>query len=339
MKETSLNDFQKQFFDDIFIALTTLDNKSKSDYSAITSAYFECLRYVIQQINITIQSENSVEKIELLKAVAKRLLNENIIDLLTMSLASDGFVVKYIIQHSSLLIAFWADPTKNSKLYIELLEIFWTDSIAFITEKLEKEKDDEIFLNNITELIEKLYSVNSKIEDQRVKFALEVDEFTTELDDDDDNNGFQINTKVNVTTNEERNFYSKVKSNKIQIDPLAKKSNTASYIECELKNLVLQLVRLCLTKCTKELLSKYILKVHHLTNLFCDADFYERISEEKTITATLELLLKTLDHLDDEICDHGIEIIFNALHFLAKEHKFDFIINNLLKVCLKIYKI
>lgn len=297
-----INEYQtlvKQFFDnirDIIIAENSTLSISKQDNKMIIKTYFECLRYLIQKIQN--KKDNTTEE----ESIVFKLLEDNIVSTLKWCLTStEALTTKYIFQHTATLVAFFDKQSATSTLYQRLLDKFWSLLFSIIPEELNKQDVSELYLERVIELINDLYVANPSLEEHKVKFV-------------EDSNEESENTERPATPKEPH--------------------TTAAFIQKELKQLVLQLLRICLNKTSTMKTSKYIKHVRLLCNMFSDKDFFAKVSEDGKMETTLMTLVGLLksSFLDNEACEIVVDVIFEVLQKLEKQQRFEFIDKELMKV-------
>lgn len=301
MDITEYHDMIKQFFDNIRDVITmeenqtsTPNNISKQDNIMIIKTYFECLRYLIQKFNNKNQDIPEADKV-----IAQKLLQENVIQPIKWCLSStNGLKPKYFFQHSSTLVAFFDKQSGLSLLYQQLLDTFWSLLFNLTTDDLQQQDVSELYLERVIELINDLYVSNPSLEEHKVKFLEE-----------------------NVD---------KPEPTLIPKEPHV----SAAFIQKELKQLVLQLLRICLKKTLTMKTSKYIKHVRLLCNMFNDKEFFVKLSEDESLTTTLLTFVNLLkmSFLDNEASETVVDVVFEILNNLEKQQRFEFIEKELLKV-------
>lgn len=291
----------KQFFDnirDVIISDNTTLSISKQDNKIIIKTYFECMRYLIQKVynkkEKNIQAEDDT--------IVVKLLEENIVETIKWCLTSpNNLIAKYFFQHTSTFVAFCDKQSTKSTLYRSLLDKFWSLIFHIITEDLKKEEVDELCLERVVELINDLYVANPSLEESRVKFV-------------EDN----------------------VEEEKVEqcATPLKESHTVAAFIHKELKQLVVQLLRICLKKTLDLRTSKYMKHVRLICNMFNDKEFYAKVSDDNDLNTTLYTLVNLLKSifLDNEACEIVIDVIFEILQNLEKQQRFLFIERELIEV-------
>ncbi|KAM7355402.1 E3 ubiquitin-protein ligase listerin [Cochliomyia hominivorax] len=301
---TDINEYQtlvKQFFDNIHNVIiaenNTITSISKHDNKMIIKTYFECLRYLMQKIQNKKENLTDEEK-----SIVFKLQEENIVDAIKWCLnATDNLTTKYIFQHTATLVAFFDKQSATSELYQQLLDTFWSQLFSIIPEELKKQDVSELYLERVIELINDLYMANPSLEEHKVKF---------------------IEDATEAIEQSER-------------PPTPKEPHTtAAFIQKELKQLVLQLMRICLNKTMTLKCSKYIKHVRLLCNMFNDKEFFAKVSEDEKLETTLRTLVEILksSFLDNEACEIVVDVIFDILQKLDKQQRFEFIERELMKI-------
>ncbi|ALC44763.1 l-3-76BDr [Drosophila busckii] len=305
LQDMDLYEFYQRFFDDLKSALVDAHDPplAKSDASIMHSAYFECLRLVLQQIN------NNAERTEQMEVFAYGLLEHQLLEPIAHLLRSDSAHVKYFFQHTSALVAFWdrqcsSDATNKNAfaLYIKMLNKFWTRIFELITNDLAVEDVNEQLLSHVLLLVQDLHVANPSLETHSVKFAEPANEE-------------EVSSQHST--------------------PTRKAHEAAAFIQKELKQLVIKLVRICLDKVTASsgyIAGRYIRQVRTLTKLFTDAEFYKGLTELGELRATLDRFVALLGKLNDDACESVVEILFEILTLLEPQESFDYIAQTLLKL-------
>lgn len=308
LQDLDIYEFYQRFFDDLKTAIVGPHDPplSKSDISVIHNAYFECLRFMLQQIN------NNTERKEEVELFAFGLLEQQLLEPIGNLLRSDNAHVKYFFQHSSALVAFWDRQCNNDTekasctLYVKLLNKFWTRIFQLVTQDLAVEDVNEQLLSHVILLVQDLHVANPSLETQSVKFI-----------EDDEAKAASEQSSQHST-------------------PTRKAHDAAAFIQKELKQLVVKLVRICLEKANNGNKStRYISQVRTLTKMFTDAEFYKSLTDLGQLHATLDKFVALLGQLNDETCESVVEILFEILALLEPAQRFEYIAETLLKVSAK----
>ncbi|XP_030078799.1 E3 ubiquitin-protein ligase listerin isoform X2 [Drosophila hydei] len=304
LQDLDLYEFYQRFFDDLKSAVVGTHEPplSKADISIIHNAYFECLRFMLQQIN------NNAQRTAAMEEFGYGLLEHQLLEPIGNLLHSESNHVKYFFQHTSALVAFWdrecntnSDKSASS-LYVQLLNKFWTRIFDLVTQDLAVEDVNEQLLSHVLLLVQDLHVANPSLETQSVKFV-EVDEEET--------------TKVASQ----------------QSTPTRKAHDAAAFIQKELKQLVVKLVRICLDKASSSSNSaRFIRQVRTLTKMFTDAEFYKSLTERGELHATLDKFVSILGKLNDDACESVVDILFEILSLQEPVPRFEYIGGTLLKI-------
>ncbi|XP_017127246.1 E3 ubiquitin-protein ligase listerin [Drosophila elegans] len=303
LQDFDIYEFYQRFFDDMKLAVTEKFDPPlpKSDCTVIHNAYFECLRFLLQQIN------NNKERDQKVEEFASSLLENNVLDPISWLLKSDSAHVKIFFQHSSALVAFWDRQINqrldNGGLYAKLLNQFWTRIFELVTHDLAAEEVNEQLLSHVLLLVQDLHMANPSLESPSVKFVEEQD--------------------VKVEKSE-------------PTTPVKKAQEAAAFIQKELKQLVVKLVRICLEKAkssgTCSSSSRYIEQIRTLTKMFSDAGFYKSLTDVGDLGAALDKFVSLLEPLNDDASEPVLEIVFEILPLLESEPRFGYIENTLMKL-------
>ncbi|XP_017072343.1 E3 ubiquitin-protein ligase listerin [Drosophila eugracilis] len=301
LQDLDIYEFYQRFFDDMKLAVTEKFDPPlpKSDCTVIHNAYFECLRFLLQQINNKKDREQKEEEF------AIRLLQSNVLEPIGWLLKSDSAHVKIFFQHSSALVAFWDrqinNRSDNGGLYAKLMNLFWTRIFELVTNDLAAEEVNEQLLSHVLLLVQDLHMANPSLESPSVKF---VEDAKVE--------------KSEPST------------------PVKKAQEAAAFIQKELKHLVVKLVRICLDKAKisggGNSSSRYIEQIRILTKMFTDAAFYKSLTDDGDLGGTLNKFVFLLVQLNDDACESVVEIVFEILPLLEADQRFEYIKNTLLKL-------
>lgn len=283
---------------------------SKSDCIVIHNAYFECLRFLLQQINNNKQREQKEEEFSF------SLLDNNVLEPIAWLLKSDSTHVKIFFQHSSALVAFWDrqinNRLDNGDLYAKLLNKFWIRIFELVTQDLSADEVNEQLLGHVLLLVQDLHMANPSLESPSVKFVEGPNEKIE---------------KSEPTT------------------PVKKAQEAAAFIQKELKQLVIKLVRICLDKANKgsgsgTSSSRYIEQIRTLTKMFNDAAFYKSLTDDGDLASALNKFVSLLGQLSCQACESVVEIVFEILPLLETGKRFEYIEHTLMKVVtnFKVYK-
>ncbi|EDW69877.1 E3 ubiquitin-protein ligase listerin [Drosophila virilis] len=304
LQDLDIYEFYQRFFDDLKAAIVGPHEPplSKSDTSIMHNAYFECLRFILQQVNNNPQRTDAIEEFGL------QLLEQQLLEPIGNLLRSESTHVKYFFQQASALVAFWDRECNNvvdkssCSLYVKLLNKFWTRIFELVTQDLGLEDVNEQLLSHVLLLVQDLHVANPSLETQCVKFV-EADE------------------EINLGTASQ------------QSTPTRKVHDAAAFIQKELKQLVVKLVRICLDKASSSSNSaRFISQVRTLTKMFTDAEFYKSLTDQGELRATLDKFVTLLGKLNDDASESVVEILFEILSLLEPEPRFEYIADTLLKI-------
>ncbi|XP_016959436.2 E3 ubiquitin-protein ligase listerin [Drosophila biarmipes] len=303
LQDFDIYDFYQRFFDDMKLAVTEKFDPPlpKSDCTVIHNAYFECLRFLLQQINNNKEREQKDEEF------ATSLLQNNVLEPIGWLLKSESAHVKIFFQHSSALVAFWDrqinNRLDNGGLYAKLLNQFWTRIFELVTQDLAAEEVNEQLLSHVLLLVQDLHVANPSLDTPSVKFA-EVQDGKVE--------------KSEPST------------------PVKKAQEAAAFIQKELKHLVVKLVRICLDKAKNSKSgsssSRYIEQIRTLTKMFTDAEFYKSLTDVGDLEGSLNKFVSLLGQLDNDSCEFVVEIVFEILPLVGSDKRFEYIEKTLMKL-------
>lgn len=176
--------FYGNFFENLNIGLRArLANSanSRSDISAISNAYYECLQYIVIQLQGF--SAEMFEDGQNASQFCLNLLQQHVIDvisyLLTNSAATNG---KYVLIRMVELIQFWNQNKGNNQIYAALLARFWTELYPTIEQSFDKTTFEDQHLRSKLELVHDLVQLlrskssnANKIKSSKVKFNIDTD--------------------------------------------------------------------------------------------------------------------------------------------------------------------
>uniref|UniRef100_A0A1A9X109 E3 ubiquitin-protein ligase listerin n=1 Tax=Glossina brevipalpis TaxID=37001 RepID=A0A1A9X109_9MUSC len=315
--EHECHDLIKQFIDNLKNIITTNDlNTPKSDNIITIKTYFECLRYFIQKL-----IENEDISLNAVK-FALILLKDNVIDLVKWCLnTTNALTAKQCFQHTGTLVAFFDKQLISYKIYEQLLNQFWNSLFTTTSEDFVKEDVNDLILERVLELFKDLYLANPTLDEHKVKFR----ENETNYDDKEE----EITTCKEINKN-------------IENDGSLKQTHTsaASFINNELKRIVVHFFGTCLRNTLQFSSCKYIKYLRVILAIFNDEEFFIRVTNEGTLDASLTHIYTVLEKVieidhhddDDKSLEILIEIIFEILKKQEKIKRFEFIENKLMKL-------
>lgn len=153
---------------------------SRSDVSNISTAYFECLQYVM----IYFQKHEILPKAEL-NEFSFNLINLHVIDVIKWLLTSSIVNRRHIFNQISSILNYWCQQSTNHPFYDSLLKHIWPELTRVLTESIDSK--DSIKNIKITEahvdLIQCLKMCRSgKVKNAKVKFNSDVDEIDSSVE-------------------------------------------------------------------------------------------------------------------------------------------------------------
>lgn len=166
-----LHNFYTLFFENINFGLRNTQ-MGKSETSAVTSHYFEILRYVIMKVanDDEVTSEGKLE-------FCSKLIDDHIIAVIFWCIQSEGSYGKHIFHHIANLLSFWSRNAPTVQLYELLMQRFWSelyqvleDSLETSTVNLKKVTSSHVELTKSLKLISqapKVKPVQIKFEDSQ----------------------------------------------------------------------------------------------------------------------------------------------------------------------------
>ncbi|KAJ6644213.1 E3 ubiquitin-protein ligase listerin [Pseudolycoriella hygida] len=163
-----LHTFYKEFFRNIKTGLQT--RSSRSDTTAISTAYFECLQFTFTQLNVDDFPTES-EFVD----YCTELVDENVIDVLEWCVTKVFCNAKYVFASLAALLAAWCNQEK--KLYATALSNIWQRLYAILETSLDGDVDFDSILESHYDLVQSFRNANSiKAKNVRVKFASDEDQ-------------------------------------------------------------------------------------------------------------------------------------------------------------------
>lgn len=126
-----LHNFYSSFFENINFGLRNTQ-MGKSETTAVTSHYFEILRYVIMKVatDCEVPSETKQE-------FCSKLVDDHVIAVIFWCIQSEGSYGKHIFHHIANLLSFWSRNAQAVPLYQLLLQRFWSELYQVLEDSLE----------------------------------------------------------------------------------------------------------------------------------------------------------------------------------------------------------
>lgn len=146
-KNNDLEDFQLKFFSSFKISITS--SAVKNECAAMTSAYFECLKYMFKKF-----AGNKITEKQ-----ATFYLNEFVIELIQWSLTTNTAFSTYIFLNTSAMITYFTDCQKSG-FYSDLLNFFWCDLLNTFTKKVQDDELSDGYVSSAAKFINQLYLSN-----------------------------------------------------------------------------------------------------------------------------------------------------------------------------------
>lgn len=177
--------FYTNFFENINIGLTSRGvhpTSSRADVTAIATAYYECLQFVIIQLRC---SDDMFENPSDLTDYCNQLVKNHVIGvigfLLENSAAHNG---KFIIARIILLVQFWAHNITDNELYAALVHTFWSD-LHIVVEKAYAAGEEGVAsrLDLTFELVQLLRSPQHLHKSKGAKVKFSIDEPSDKVED------------------------------------------------------------------------------------------------------------------------------------------------------------
>lgn len=117
----------------------------RSDVTAISSSYFECLRYVLIQLQIVpIDNDSSGSDTDNSRQFSLELMKIHVIDVISNILVQSNVNnAKHVCIHLVALIKFLRDNSSRSAVYNDLLNYFWCELFTTIETAFKESADDQ----------------------------------------------------------------------------------------------------------------------------------------------------------------------------------------------------
>lgn len=240
--------FYSNFFENTNIGLSSRiihPTSSRAEVTAIATAYYECLQFVVIQL----RCNNVFGTAEELTDYCIQLAQAHIIDviglLLNSSAAHNG---KFVLARMILLVQFWGQNVTENQLYAALVQHFWSNVYSVVDKSFATVDNDTGKRLELTlELVQCLRSRPShKPKGAKVKFNL--DETTDEVD------CVRVEAESNVA------------------------------IDAQLPDFVLQLSKMYVKKISDTTNSAFIDHLENLLKIFGNVDFYRQLVDGGSIT-------------------------------------------------------
>lgn len=179
----AIHNFYVTFFENINFGLRNV-RLGKSEISAVASAYYEILQYII--IQIVNDDYDDAYKFNLCSS----LLDDHIIAVIFWCINAEGSFGKYIFNHIALLVNYWSRNSKTIALYQELLARFWSELYQVLINSLGTSSNVKYITSSHVDLVKnlKIYSQNQKARVAKIKFEDTAKELSSPLPYDEKTN-------------------------------------------------------------------------------------------------------------------------------------------------------
>lgn len=247
--------FYRNFFENIDTGLRSRivhPASSRSDITAIATAYYECMQYVIIQLQTTPKATAEIETE--VNEFYEKILNNNVLEFISFLLESNASQNgKFVLNRIVLLVQFWSHNKSDKKLYDKLLVTFWTELYTTVEKAFAVEKEDSHLTKNLDLMAEFVQQMRNdgaqKAKPLKVKFSF--DDVTTV---DDIDGATQKKTKKHVS------------------------------LEASLTEFVIQLCRLYMKKISETNNSVYIDYLEALLKTYGNEEFFQKLSGQGDIS-------------------------------------------------------
>lgn len=255
--------FYRNFFEHINTGLCARliqQSNSRADITAISTSYYECLQYVLIQVQGF--PPEQFEADANLTEISLNFLQLHVIDvidyLLTNATSSN---TKYVLVRLVGLLQFWSNTSTENKLYAELLTRFWNDLFGVINNafgKLGEDRETTAKLDLLRDLISFLRTkptLPSKVKSTKVKFSIAEEPAPANDPSDSSKNS---------------------------------PSESCDYFENEIADLVINLCKLYMKKTSETTSAVYMKPLEALLSEFGkSAQFFEKLSSSSNDIAKL----------------------------------------------------
>lgn len=166
LPDGQLRSFYLKFFENINYGLRNV-LMGKSETSAVSSAYYETLKYTIMQVA---NDEDLTEDEK--SSFCSTLLDDHIIAVVFWCINKDGSFGKFMYHHIANLLNYWSKNSQSIGLYKHLLNRFWSE-LYKVFASVETTRNVEGITSSHVELLKclKLYSAHhQKAKNVKIKF-------------------------------------------------------------------------------------------------------------------------------------------------------------------------
>lgn len=167
-----LQTFYTDFFKNMNIGMVSRAmQQSRLEISAIATAYYECLQYVIIQM----------QRVELLPseeltAFCKELVKEHLVDVIAWCLSDEQHCSKFVFAQVSSICNYWTQNSQDNLLYAAILQYFWQEIFTVLEKSLDNTDRLERTLDLHYELVQSFRTSQSHRTKPRVKFSTASDD-------------------------------------------------------------------------------------------------------------------------------------------------------------------
>lgn len=144
---------------------------SRAELKAISTAYFECLKYILLTVqNVPVETfgvNMSADRFSL------NLIQANIIDSLG-ALLEHSRNGRFVLTHLIDLIHFWCQTSETNRLHGTFETHFWTNAYSIIESALASSTNSREILDSVQEMVQIMFKVSQnhgKIKTAKIKFS------------------------------------------------------------------------------------------------------------------------------------------------------------------------
>lgn len=235
--------FYSNFFENINIGLTSRvihPTSSRAEVTAIATAYYECMRFVVIQL----RKHNVIENQEDLTEYCIKLVQTHVIDVIGLLLKnSSSRNSKYILIRMIDLIHFWTANMADDQLYTAFVEYFWA---------------------NVFQVVEDSYPVDDSDAENRLDLTYELVQ-CLRTRQSHKSKGAKVKFDFDAATN--------VVDSVAAVEP-----ETTVSIDTQLIELVLKLSKMYVKKTTETTNSAFIDHLENLLKTFGNLEFYQQLA-------------------------------------------------------------
>lgn len=291
MPDEKLLKFYSNFFENIGCGMRS-SNWSRSEISAISTAYYEILKYV------TIQLVNNPDREEMqVQEICSRFLDDHLVAVIFWCLNTETLSGKYIFQHIAELINYWCVNSNEKPIYGFLVDRFWSELFLIFKSSLETNQNIVRITSSQVDLIQLLKNFSGNHQKSK---------------------GGRVKVKFSEISEDQAPTDSSVDEN-------SKESKKLSF-ELQLNQLVYKLCDIYLEKITESNNNEFIPNLETLIKDYQSVEIFTHLAKSKNQTENICSLYEIFANwlLDEDLrCEAVIEIILVLYKYLRPTEKVD----------------